>query len=178
MLNRLQTRVPHLRDSPIVANVGFVCGLGVLLAWATGVAHAQSCQQLGIRRSSKLTYPQIAKGAHVSGLVTLVATFGTDGTFSSINAMQGPAMFLPTARSYVESWQVNSAASSQTCEITVDFRWKDQSSCQDRTDAVTMSDTQHFAVTTSSPCIDITNIDPAYTKHHFLFMHWRSQNFK
>jgi hypothetical protein len=158
--------------------VGFVRGLGLLLAtgFAVGPAYAQSCPQLGIQHSGQLTYPPIAMAAHVTGTVTVLATFAPDGSVVSAQVTEGAEMLKSASRAYVESWRVNHAATSQTCAVAIAFRMDGEPICAYEPSRVTMSDTQHFAVTVrpTGTCDPAFEIDTRL-RHRFLFVHWTTK---
>jgi hypothetical protein len=104
--------VPHLRI------------LGILLACAAGVAHAQSapCGLTSMQDSVKLVYPPIAKAAHVQGSVILMTTFRQDGTVADISPVSGPEMLRTAAITYVKGLRANEFSGPRQCPVVITFR--------------------------------------------------------
>lgn len=160
----LDSRVPHLRDSRIVAKVGSVRGLCILLAatFAAGVAQAQSvpCGLTSMTETAQLVYPPIAKAAHVEGPVILLATFAQDGTVTTTTTIHGPKMLEAAATTYVKSLRANSYTGPRQCPIVVTFHMQGgPRSCDAPTDQGTYIprfehiDLQHVALTVKPACL-------------------------
>jgi len=125
MTTHAPTRVPHLRDSSIVAKVGLLRSLGVLLAatFAAGTAHAQvaPCGLTSMAETTQLTYPPIAKAAHVEGPVVLLATFDPSGKVTETTSVHGPKMLEAAATTYVKGLRANPYSGPRQCPIVVTF---------------------------------------------------------
>jgi TonB family protein len=97
-----------------------------LLCAATmlSAAHAQSasCGLTSVQESTPLVYPPIAKAAHVSGTVVLLATFDLTGKVTSIRPVSGHPMLQGAAIDYVKHWQANASTGSRECPVAVTFR--------------------------------------------------------
>jgi len=169
----------------------FVKGWGIALS-ATALfcltasmsgLHAQtSCALHGIKSSSTLDYPPIAVAAHVEGAVTLRAAFDPNGTVANVKAIEGPVMLYDTAIHYVSSWVVNEGSSHRECAITITFQLRPDPMCDSKAASslpdtkswVSMSDLQHFTVT-SGPAGYCEDLSIPVRKHSFLFFHWNTK---
>jgi TonB family protein len=94
------------------------------MSLALSAAHSQSasCGLTSIQESTPLNYPPIAKAAHVSGTVVLLATFDLTGKVTNVKPISGPLMLQGTAIDYVKRWQANSSTGSRECPVAVIFR--------------------------------------------------------
>lgn len=167
---RLDRQLHHLRDSRIVAKVGFVRGLAILLACAVGVAHAQSCGLTSMQDSVKLIYPPIAKAAHVVGPVVLLATFDQSGKVTDTVVVNGPEMLKRASSDYVKGLQGNPYTGPRQCPIIVTFGMEDEPvECASDELAsiphVQHIDLQHTLLTVKSACFTVMR-DPASKKIH------------
>ena len=97
----------------------FFCATTILSA-----AHAQSasCGLTSFQESTPLIYPPIAKAAHVTGTVVLLAAFDLTGKVTSIRALSGPLMLQGAAINYVKNWQANSFTGPRECPVSVTYR--------------------------------------------------------
>jgi hypothetical protein len=140
------------------------------------------CALHGIKSSSTLVYPPIALAAHVEGTVNLLAVFDPDGKNADLKTIEGPVMLHNAAIDYVSSWVVNEGISQQTCAITIAFRLRSDPVCDekatsslpDTTSSVSMTDLQHFTVT-SGPVGYCEDLSMPYRRHNFLFFHWNTK---
>jgi hypothetical protein len=114
-------------------------------------AHAQtaSCGLASIQEATQLTYPPIAKAAHVEGLVILLATFVEDGTVSKIRIIQSPPLLNQlmghVAEEFVKSWKANSYTGPRECPIVINFMLGGETD-HPKT-SVIRSDIQHIRIT-------------------------------
>ena len=125
---RSQIRVAH----PFVH---FAKGWGIarsataLLCVATilGPAHAQSlgCGLTSVQESTPLTYPPIARAAHVEGPVVLLVTFEQDGSVSHIKIVRAPPLLDQlmgrVASEFVKGWKANSYSGPRECPVVIQF---------------------------------------------------------
>ena len=66
-------------------------------------------------------YPPIAKAAHVSGTVVLVATISKTGEVEDLHAVSGPAMLQQAAQEAVKTWRYKRSNHGWT-RINTDFQ--------------------------------------------------------
>ena len=116
------------------------------MAMTFSTAHAQSanCGLTSIQESTPLAYPPIAKAAHVHGHVVLMASFGQDGTISSVRAISGPPMLYLAAVDFVKSWRANRYTGPRECPVVVHFLLGAESD-HPKT-AITRIDLQHVEI--------------------------------
>jgi len=157
---------------------GIVRCATVLLCTAVALcAHAQgsTCSLTAIRHSAQFVYPPIAMATRMSGDVTLKAHIAPDGSVSSVEATSGAEMLKEPAKKNVASWQANDSINGQECSIIVSFRLEGAYGCEYGPSVVTMTDLQHFIVSTNP----VQTCDPAATitfiRHRILFFHWNSK---
>lgn len=80
------------------------------------------CGLTSIQETLPLIYPPIAKAAHVTGQVILIAEFSTDGSVHSINIEDGPEMLQKSARDFVQGWSANRYGGSRSCPIVIIYK--------------------------------------------------------
>lgn len=164
---------------------GIACGATVLFcltASMSGLYAQDSCAFHGIKSSSTLVYPPLALAAHVEGTVTLLTVFDPDGKNADVKTIEGPVMLRDAAIHYVSSWIVNEGTSQQACAITIAFRLRSDPTCDEKatsslsgtTSSVSMTDLQHFTVT-SGPVGYCEDLSMPYRRHNFLFFHWNTK---
>lgn len=153
------------------------CATVLLCAAVAFCAYAQgsTCSLTAIRHSAQFSYPPIAMAAGMSGDITLKAHIATDGSVSLVEATSGPEMLKEPAKHYVASWQANDSINGQECSIIVSFRLEGAYGCEYGPSVVTMTDLQHFIVSTNP----VQTCDPeatiTFTRHRILFFHWNSK---
>jgi len=96
--------------------------LCVSIALSAAYAQSASCGLTSIQESTPLNYPPIAKAAHVSGTVVLLATFDLTGKVTSVKPVSGPLMLQGAAIDYVNHWEANSSTGPRECPVAVTFR--------------------------------------------------------
>ena len=96
----------------------FVC------IFTSGAALAQTarCGLTSVEASKDLIYPPIARAAHVSGTVILLAEFELDGHVGKMSVVSGPEMLKMPAQEYVSGWKANEYGGSRTCPIVISFQ--------------------------------------------------------
>jgi len=98
-----------------------------LLCLVAAIARAQAapCGLTSITEVSALTYPPIAKAAHLEGNIILLATFDRDGTVTSTKLVGPPSnisRFLGEfASNYVKGWRANPYSGPRQCPVVVSF---------------------------------------------------------
>jgi hypothetical protein len=165
--------MPHPRHGLVAASL---CGALLFLATALPTSHAQSapCGITHLPPTSIKLYPPIAKAAHVSGTVILLASFDHEGTPKVTKIIGGPEMLKKSAAQFVETSQADPSTGSRECPVVVSFEFVGPATCDippDPNPPFATKDKQHFSVygTTYMLC------DPAVTitkRHSFLFFHW------
>lgn len=98
---------------------GLLCAAAIMSA-----AHAQlaSCGVTSIQESTPLVYPPIARAAHISGTVVLLARFDLTGKVTNAKPLNGPLMLQGAAIDYVNHWEANASTGPRECPIVVTFR--------------------------------------------------------
>jgi hypothetical protein len=94
-------------------------------------------------------YPPIAKAAHVSGQVILLARFDHDGNATVSRIVSGPAMLRPMAQSYIEASKAKPSTGSRECPIIVTFKLAAPTGCEMAPEPATpfsQSDPQHVVI--------------------------------
>ncbi len=102
---------------------------GLLIASIPPLSQAQSapCGLSAMEDSTQLVYPPIAKAAHVTGVVVLLATFDHDGSVKQTTVVSGPKMLQTAAISYVSGLRANRYSGPRQCPIAVAFRVEGES---------------------------------------------------
>jgi Gram-negative bacterial TonB protein C-terminal len=67
------------------------------------------------------TYLPLARAARIEGLVVLMAEFGTDGTVTKVDVLDGPVMLQTGAVDFVKGWKANAYTGSRTCPLAVTY---------------------------------------------------------
>jgi len=148
----------------------------LLASTAITAAHAlnASCGITQPPAQDRQFFPPIAKAAHVSGEIVLVARFDQQGGAQVSKVLSGPEMLKESATAYIEASMGEKSEEARECEIVISFNL-DASSCE-ATEPVRpfkQIDPQHVNIYGSAPMI----CDPAgtlTTRHHFLFFHWNT----
>jgi TonB family protein len=143
-IGRHPLRMPRLSHSPIAATLDV----------ALRVAHAQSapCGLTSIQESTQLSYPPIAKAAHVQGSVVLLATFDRDGTVSRVKIVSAPLLLDRlmgrVAADFVKGWKANAFSGPRECPVSITFSLGPDND-HPKT-FITRSDLQHVLVTSEN----------------------------
>ncbi len=88
----------------------------------------------GIQSVSETTapvYPPIARAAHVSGTVLLLATFDTSGNVMELRTVSGPMLLRGSAEVFVKGWKANPYTGPRSCPVVVKFALANESFCSD-----------------------------------------------
>jgi hypothetical protein len=122
----------------------------LLLCFSVGaLAQEAPCGLTSVAESQSLIYPPIAKAAHVSGLVILLAEFRHDGSVSGTSILSGPEMLRSSARNFVVGWKVNPYGGSRTCPIVIRYQLDTS-----EPDGVYRMDLQHVTIRAQVPTFD------------------------
>lgn len=118
-----------------------------------------------------LIYPPIARAAHVTGRVALMASFARDGSVSSLRTLYGPEMLRKTSEEYVAGWRVNAWGGSRECPVIVEFKLYEDVTCEAQRHApvVTQLDSIHHEIVSDAYmiCDPISRVQKR--KRKFLF---------
>ena len=89
----------------------------------TGVGAAQEapCGLRTMTEGATPVYPPIARAAHVTGTVVMLARFKLDGAVEDVQVLYGPIMLRQSAIIYVKSWKANVYGGSRTCPVVIDY---------------------------------------------------------
>lgn len=144
--------------------------LCVSIALSAAYAQSASCGLTSIQESTPLSYPPIARAAHVSGTVVLLATFDLTGKVTSVRPVSGPLMLQGSAIDYIRHWQANASTGPRECPIAVTFRMVGVAAeCGSKDDHSNISldsfqrlDLQHVVITRGVSCF-VTMADPSST---------------
>lgn len=161
--------------------------MALALLFSTRCLYAQSatCGLTSVRETSQLIYPPIARAAHVSGAVILLARFNTDGAPMHISVLSGPPMLQPAALDFVKGWRANEFTGPRECPIAVTFSFvgapsaecgppEDES--QQPAQSLHRVDLQHFVITSHNPCFVVTRDPAGHRVHNFLGHRWYSKS--
>ncbi|MFN2974426.1 energy transducer TonB [Terriglobus aquaticus] len=66
-------------------------------------------------------YPPIAREAHVSGTVLLLASFDTAGRVTEVHTVSGLPMLRVAAETFVKGWQADPYTGPRSCPVVVEF---------------------------------------------------------
>jgi TonB family protein len=155
-IGRHPLRMPRLSHSPIAATLDVALRATALLCLSSAlpVAHAQSapCGLTSIQESTQLSYPPIAKAAHVQGSVVLLATFDRDGTVSRVKIVSAPLLLDRlmgrVAADFVKGWKANAFSGPRECPVSITFSLGPDND-HPKT-FITRSDLQHVLVTSEN----------------------------
>lgn len=143
--------------------------LCMLALSATAFGQLEPC---GLRSMTEMVapiYPPIAKAAHVSGMVIVLAEFDTNGQVIRVDVRSGPEMLKSAASTFVKSWQANEYTGPRTCPVVITYELESPLDCEIRQNiTVTREDLQHVTVHAAAPML----CDPAVIgkrKKHFFF---------
>ena len=124
-------------------------------------AQITPCGLTTIADTMPLLYPPIARQAHVTGQVILLANFNLDGTVASTKTINGSKMLEVPAIGYVMHWRADPYTGPRECPIVVEFRMIGASvACDSHADtsgnksAVWRFDLQHASISADTPCLN------------------------
>ena len=107
-------RLPRFQTFPTQMVFAMLSSLPLLLLLAIApIACAQqnNCDLNTITDSTTPIYPSIAKAAHVTGMIIMIASFERSGEVQNVNVVSGPQMLRQPAVDYVRvGWKTNTAA--------------------------------------------------------------------
>lgn len=134
-------------------------------------AQTAPCGITSITDTTPLLYPPIARQAHITGQVILLATFNMDGTVASTRVIVGNKMLEGSATEYLEHWRANVYTGPRECPIVINFRSFETPPCENSAapDRTIRNDAQHVEI--SVPQVWICDPAATITTHrkHFLF---------
>ena len=188
-VNRIRAdrfRVPHPRRRAAGWGIAHSATALLLVAGAS-LLHAQSapCGLTSMTETSHPVYPPIARAAHVSGTVILLARFGQDGTATGATVVSGPPMLKGAAVDFVKGWRANAYTGPRECPIAVTFSLAGAPSAECGTPEDESQhpsapplrvDAQHFVITSHSPCFTVMRDPAGHRVHSFLGHRWYSKS--
>jgi hypothetical protein len=123
--------------------------LFVVLMFSALACSAQQQAPCGLTSMTETVapvYPPIAKAAHVSGVVTMLATFRQDGSVETVKTLYGPPMLRQAAETFVTGWRANAYGGPRTCPVVVEFKLVDPACEVDNALRTVRDDLQHVTV--------------------------------
>ena len=98
----------------------------LLCGGANLLAQEPPCGVSGVKETTAITYPPIARAAHVTGLVIVRVEFAKDGMVETAEVWREPEMLRQNVLSFVKGLQANEYGGSRTCLLTVTFAMREQ----------------------------------------------------
>lgn len=113
-------------------------------------AQSSTCDLNAITDGVPPVYPPIARVAHATGMVIMIATFERSGDVQKINVISGPPLLRQPAIDYVKSWRASEYTGIRNCPIVVNYiiSQKDIQPSQ-----FVRLDPQHVNVYGEAPCL-------------------------
>jgi TonB family protein len=129
----------------------------------TNTAYAQTgaCGLTSIHETTPLIYPPIARVAHVSGTVVLMAKFKTSGEVEDVRILGGAPMLQKAATSFVQGWRANEYTGPRECPVAITFRVEGiPKGCDDihyksKPPFVVRDDVQHVTIVSPALCVNV-----------------------
>jgi len=154
--------------------------LWISAALASAQVSASPCALTSVHDTVVLSYPPIARAAHVEGSVEILATFAANGDVTNVQPISGPAMLQKPSGNYVQGWKTNASEASRDCVVTVTYHLVDPTFSDGCTAIypprqIARFDIQHVAITDAAggECDPMVVI--SVVLHHFLFFHWKTK---
>jgi len=154
--------------------------LWISAALASAQSSAAPCNLTSAHDTVVLSYPLIARAAHVAGVVVIHATFSSNGDVERAQMISGAAMLEKTTLNYVQGWKTNPAADSRDCTVTVAYHLVEPTfsdGCKEKSPPrqIARSDIQNVAITDSAAgeCDPMEII--GFVRHHFLLFRWKTK---
>lgn len=146
------------------SQIGLVAVL--LCGGATLLAQEPPCGVSAVKETAALTYPPIARAAHVTGVVIVRVEFAKDGMVKTAEVWRGPEMLRANVLSFAKGLQANEYGGSRTCLLSVTFAMKDQIPPDFHGDMLganikrTTITQLHYSITATTVPLS-SNVDPA-----------------
>ena len=176
---RSQIRVAH-PFACLAKGRGIAALLWAYAALASAQSSAAPCDLTSAHDTVVLSYPPIARAAHVEGVVVIHATFSSNGDVERAQTVTGAAMLEKPTLNYVQGWKTNPAVGSRDCTVTVTYHlveptFSDGCKATYPPRQVTRFDIQHVAITDAAggECDPMVSI--SVVLHRFLFFHWKTK---
>ncbi len=133
------------------ASLGFALMIPSLLSISVARSQEAPCGVSTVNETTPLLYPPVARQAHVTGRVILLASYNLDGSVASTKKVSGPAMLEAAATTYVKGWQANPYTGPRECPIVIDFEILNTKPCESSRgpDKTERSDLQHVVIGTN-----------------------------
>jgi len=94
--------------------------LGLAMCPWFSVAETRWCQVVAVGPGNKLSYPDIARRARVSGVVQSRMTFSTNRTVLSIDRVSGPTLLGDLLKQQLKSWKIKTnVEGDEPCQTLV-----------------------------------------------------------
>ena len=139
----------------------------IFFAWSLvwlPVALAQEvpapCGLTSMIDSAVPVFPPIAKAAHVSGTVIMLATFKLTGEVESVQIVSGPEMLRQSATNYVKGWRANAYTGPRTCPVAVTYQLHNPGDKQ--APPIVRTDPQHVTLNSGAPLIQAISEKPTF----------------
>lgn len=100
---------------------GVGLALGVLLFAGLHCRAEVPCGIGAVTEVVAPVYPPLARAAHVSGIVVLLANFDTQGRAIDVHAVSGPVMLRIPAETFVKGWAANPYTGLRSCPMVVEY---------------------------------------------------------
>jgi hypothetical protein len=88
---------------------------------AAAAAQSRTCDLNAITDGVPPVYPPIARVAHVTGMVIMIATFERSGDVQQIKVISGPQLLRQPAIEYVKSWRASEYGGIRNCPVVVNY---------------------------------------------------------
>lgn len=158
----------------------------LLLAGASALsAQSAPCGITSVTETSQLIYPPIARAAHVSGTVLLLAQFDNNGVPARVRVVSGAPMLQGAAINFAKGWRANEYTGPRECPFAVTFSFvgapsaecgTPQDESQQTAQPLRRVDLQHYVLASHNPCFVVMR-DPAPLRaHNFLGHRWYSKS--
>ena len=148
-----------------------------MLGLLTGCAAMAQEPPCGIRTMTETVAPvcpPIARAAHVSGVVVLVATFDLQGGVTEVHAVSGPAMLRESAATFVRGWRADAYSGPRSCPVVVEYVLAGayctaEEAANAGLPTTERTDTQHYRVSSYGLALCDPSADVTRRKRFWLF---------
>jgi hypothetical protein len=122
------------------------------------------CGLTSIKDSVPLSYPPIARAAHMQGRVIALVQFDPSGSVKDLSVISGPEMLRTATTEYLKGLHVNEFEGSRECPLVVDFNMNVTPPCENSAAPAVpfeRTDLQHVVIHTATVWL----CDPALDLH-------------
>jgi hypothetical protein len=141
----------------------------LLLAFAmsaTCLAQQNDCDLHTVTDTAPAFYPPIARAAHVTGTIIMIATFKPNGNVEGVKVLSGPKMLEQPTIEYVRGWRANEYGSIRNCPVVVNYVLDKSGTENNQHDRI---DSQHVNVYGKTVCLCDPPAELGKRKKRFLF---------